>query len=98
MSRRPNRNVAVVYLPGEQGRLWSVTRAAAFGAGIGAVAALLKVLRPLHKPFAAGNRAVSVLANLPEIAGAACGFALLCGTAAALRNFIAQRLIWPQSQ
>jgi hypothetical protein len=29
-----------------------------------------------------------------EIAGAALAFALLCAGAAALRNFIARRLIW----
>jgi hypothetical protein len=31
-----------------------------------------------------------------EIAGVALAFALLCAAAAALRNFIARRLIWPE--
>jgi hypothetical protein len=31
-----------------------------------------------------------------EIAGIALAFALLCAGAAALRNFIARRLIWPE--
>jgi hypothetical protein len=81
------------YLSGDKVRLWSVTRAALYGAGIGAVAAVLKILGPLHEPFAASGRVSGLLANVAEIAGAALGFALLCVAACALRNFIAQRLI-----
>jgi hypothetical protein len=33
-----------------------------------------------------------------ELVGAALAFALLCGLAAALRNFIARRLIWREPQ
>jgi hypothetical protein len=87
------------YLSGDQARPWSVTRAAACGAGIGAVAALVKTLGPLHETIAVGARpGWSFLASVPEIAGAALCFALLCAAVAALRNFIAQRLIWPGAQ
>ncbi len=70
-------------------RAWNVTRAAAYGAGLGAVAALLRTLGPQH---GAGSTSTHVL----EIAGVAAAFAILCATAAALRNFIARRLIWPE--
>jgi hypothetical protein len=43
----------------------------------------------LHLRGAAG-------APIWEIAGSALAFALLCAGAAALRNFLARRLIWPQ--
>jgi hypothetical protein len=80
------------YLSNDKAHTWSVGRAAVYGAGIGAVAALFKTLAPSHGPFAH-----STSGTLPEIAFAVLGFALLCAAAAALRNFIAQRLIWPQS-
>ena len=68
-------------------RAWSIARAAAYGAVIGALAALFKTFGPLHEPSSAGGK-------LLEIAAAALAFALLCGGAAALRNFLAHRLIW----
>jgi len=71
---------------GDGTREWSVRRAAAYGAGIGALAALFRTSGPLH---AAG----SAPAHLLEIAAAALAFALLCAAAAALHNFIARRLI-----
>ena len=86
------------YLSGDKGQVWSVARAAAYGGCIGAIAALFKVLGPLHEPFAASKRMGDLLASAPETAAAAVGFALLCAAAAALRNFLAQRLIWPQSR
>ncbi len=73
-----------LYLPGNA-RPWSVARAAAYGAGIGALAAAFKTFA-LHQDGAA--------AHLWEIAGAALAFALLCAGAAALRNVLARRLIW----
>lgn len=76
-----------LYLSGDGPRAWSVYRAAAYGAGIGALAALFKTFGPLH---AAGPAAASFL----QIAGAALAFALLCAGAAALRNLIARRFIW----
>jgi hypothetical protein len=86
------------YLSGDKGQAWSVARGAAYGGCIGAIAALIKVLGPLHEPFAASKHASALLENVPEIVGAAVGFALLCAAVAALRNFLAQNLIWPQSR
>jgi hypothetical protein len=86
------------YLSGDKGRIWSVARAAACGAGIGVVAALFKILGPLHAPFAASDRVGNLLASIPEIGGAIFGFSLLCASAAALRNYLVQRLIGPQSR
>ena len=84
------------YLSSDKTRIWSVTRAAMYGAGIGMVAALLKTLGQSHGPFA-GSIGQRFLPILPEIVVAALSFALLCAAAAALRNFIAQRLIWPEN-
>ena len=67
---------------------WNVGRAAAFGAGIGALAAVFRIFGPLH-------RIAPSAANALEIAAAAFGFAILCAGAAALRNLVARRLIWP---
>lgn len=66
-------------------RRWSVTRAGAYGAGIGALAALFKVFGPAH--------AVSLTTPALEVVVAAAAFALLCAGAAALRNFILRNLI-----
>jgi hypothetical protein len=74
------------FLSGDRTRLWSVTRAAVYGAGIGSLAALFKTFGPRH---AAG----SVPADFLEIAAAPLAFALLCAAAAALHNFIGRRLI-----
>ena len=70
---------------------WNTGRAALYGAGIGAVAAAFKLLAPW-------SAAHSVPEVAKELAGAALAFALLCGLAAALRNFIARWLIWPESR
>lgn len=76
------------YRSEEPARAWNVTHAAAFGAVIGALAALFKTLGP----FAAGSQR-SFTDNLLEIALAALAFALLCVAAATLRNFVARRLV-----
>jgi hypothetical protein len=76
-----------LYISRDKPREWSVTRAAAYGAVLGAVAGLLKTLALSHHAIAT---------SVPEIAGAALGFALLCAGATALRTLIARRLIWPQ--
>jgi hypothetical protein len=78
------------YISGDRARPWSVSRAAALGAGIGLVAALFKTLGPQH-----GSLGVGGMASVAEIAGAICGFAALCAAAAATRNFLARRLVWP---
>jgi hypothetical protein len=82
-----------LYLSGDKSSAWSVARAAAYGAVLGTLAALLKTLLPMT-----GRAGGNFLANIAEIAGAALGFALLCAGAAALRNFIAQRMVWPDAQ
>lgn len=56
------------------------------GAGIGAAAAGFKLLAPW-------GEAHSFAAIASEIIGAALAFALLCGIAAAVRNFAVSRLI-----
>jgi hypothetical protein len=61
-----------------------------YGAGIGALAALVKIF---------GLRQGGAdAAQFWELAEAALAFALLCAGAAALRNFLARRLVWPQSR
>ncbi len=74
------------FVSGDGTRVWSVRRAAAYGGGMGALAAFFKTLGPLRN-------AGSVPADFLEITAAALGFALLCAGAAALHNFIARRLI-----
>jgi hypothetical protein len=73
-----------LFASGRSAQAWSLTRAATYGAGAGALAALFKTMRPGH--------GAGLSTSLPEIAAAALGFALLCAAAAGLRNFIAQRL------
>lgn len=70
---------------------WNTGRATAYGAAIGGVAAAFKLFEPWSEPHA-------LPAMARELIGAALAFALLCGVAAALRNLIARRLIWPKIQ
>lgn len=77
-----------LYASGEGARAWSLVRAAAYGAGIGTLAALLKIFGLRHDSAGA--------AQVCELAEVALAFALLCAGAAALRNFLARRVIWPQ--
>jgi hypothetical protein len=85
------------YVASDKARAWSVTRAAACGAALGLVAALFKMLGPLHQAIAVSvTRGENLVAHIPEIAGATAGFALLCAGAAVLRNVLARRLIWPE--
>jgi hypothetical protein len=74
------------FVSGDDTRAWSVRRAAAYGAGIGSLAASFKT-------FGVRHEAGSVPAHLLEIAAAALAFTLLCAAAAALHNFIARRRI-----
>jgi hypothetical protein len=86
-----------LYIAGNGARAWSIARAAAYGAGIGALAALLKAIGPLREAgLGTENLTEKLASNFAEIAGVAIAFALLCVGAAALRNFIARRLIWPE--
>ena len=85
-----------LYISAREARAWSVPRAASYGAVIGLLAGSLKILGSLHETSTPGaSTAAKLTASAPEIAGAALGFALLCAGAAALRNLIARRLIWP---
>jgi hypothetical protein len=59
----------------------------ATGAGIGAIAGLFKTFRLVHAGDPASGSVLQVLA-------AAVVFAVLCAGAAALRNFIARRVVW----
>lgn len=77
-----------LYKSEDPARSWNVIHAAGYGAVVGALAAAFKTLGPFH--VGAANLADGLL----EIGGAVLAFALLCAAAAALRNFIAQRLIW----
>jgi hypothetical protein len=78
-----------LFTPGDKTREWSLTRAAAYGAAVGVLAGSFRTLGPLRQ-------AGSASAHLAEIFVAAFAFAALCAGAAALRNFIARRLIWPE--
>jgi hypothetical protein len=69
--------------------LWNTGRATFYGAAIGAVAAAVKLFAPWSAPH-------SLVAIAEEFVGAALAFALLCGIAAAVRNFIARRLDSPE--
>jgi hypothetical protein len=66
---------------------WNSGRAMIYGAGIGVVAAGFKLIAPWSEPH-------SLFSVATELVGAALAFALLCGLAAALRNFIVRHLIW----
>ena len=76
-----------LYVSGDKPREWSITRAALYGAVLGAAAGLFKTLGFTHQ---------AVATSVPEIIGVALCFALLCAGATALRNYIARRLIWPE--
>jgi hypothetical protein len=82
-----------LYRSGEPERAWKVSRAALYGAIIGAFAALFRTFGPLRAS------AAGVLTHrLAEIAIAALAFALLCVVAAMLRNFLARHLIWHEDR
>jgi len=69
----------------DNARPWSVKRAALYGAGVGLLAAVIKIFGPLH----------GVDRTLPvalEICVAVFAFALLCAGAALLRNLLTRRL------
>jgi hypothetical protein len=81
-----------LYISGEGARAWSIVRAAGYGAGIGALASVFKTMGPLH------STAADPLATTLEITGVTLAFAALCAGAAALRNLVARRLIWPEGR
>ena len=73
------------FTSGENSRPWSVPRAALYGAGIGLLAALIKIFGAWH----AADRTLPVVL---EICVAVVAFALLCAGAALLRNLLTRRL------
>jgi hypothetical protein len=83
-----------LYQPSEKPAAWSVVHAAGYGALLGALAALCKTLGP----FRAASAGASLTGGAGEIAGVTVAFALLCAGAAALRNFVARRLVWHDSR
>jgi hypothetical protein len=70
---------------------WNSARATLYGAVIGGVAAAFKLMAPWSEPH-------SATAIARELTGAALAFALLCGIAAALRNFVVRRLAGTETQ
>jgi hypothetical protein len=66
-------------------RPWNTLRVTAYGGAIGLTAALFKSFAPWSDPQ-------SGAAIARELIGAMLAFALLCGLAAALRNFILRRM------
>lgn len=88
-----------LYISAKGAQAWSITRAAGYGAGIGALAALFKTFGPLREADTIiASLTDKLAANFLEIAAATLAFALLCAGAALLRNVIARRLIWPDMQ
>jgi hypothetical protein len=66
-------------------RPWNVPRAGLYGAGIGLMAALIKIFGPFH----AAERALPFAL---EVCVAVAAFAFLCAGAALLRNLLARQL------
>jgi hypothetical protein len=71
-------------------RAWNTIRVTVYGGAIGLGAALVKSLAPW-------SDVQSASAVAKELIGATLAFALLCGLAAALRNFILRRLMGSES-
>ncbi len=71
-------------------RTWNTLRATVYGGVIGLGAALVKSFAP-WSDLPAGTPIAK------ELIGASLAFALLCGVAAALRNFILRRLTGSES-
>ena len=71
-------------------RPWNTMRATAYGGAIGLAAALFK-------SFAPWSDAQFGAAIVKELIGATLAFSLLCGLAAALRNFILRRATGSES-
>jgi hypothetical protein len=71
---------------------WNTLRATIYGAAIGFIAAAVKSFAPWSQTH---DGSVAVI---KEFMGATLAFALLCGLAAALRNYVARRLIWRELQ
>jgi hypothetical protein len=71
-------------------REWNTLRATVYGGAIGLAAAVIK-------SFVPWSEVQSGLGIARELLGAMLAFALLCGLAAALRNFIQRRIAGSES-
>jgi hypothetical protein len=80
-----------LFASGESSRVWNVSRAAAFGAAVGSVAASFKTFGPLRD-------AGSAFSRMLEVAGVTVAFGLLCAGTTLLRNVIARWLISPETK
>ena len=72
-------------------REWNTIRATAYGGAIGLAAAVIKSLAPWSDKQLG-------LGTAEEFIGATLAFALLCGLAAAMRNFIQRRITGSESR
>jgi hypothetical protein len=72
-------------------RPWNSARATLYGAVIGGAASAFKLMAPWAEPH-------SAVAIAEELTGAALAFALLCGIAAVLRNFVVRRLVGAETR
>ena len=75
---------------------WSTGRAMIYGAIIGAAAAAFKLLAPDSLGLWHATHGIAAMTR--EMVGAALAFALLCGIAAAVRNFAVGRLTGPKAR
>jgi len=66
---------------------WNIARATIYGVVIGFAAAAVKLLAPWTEPHGGWAPVIR------EFVGAGLAFGLLCGVAAALRNFVARRFV-----
>ena len=66
---------------------WNTARATIYGMAIGFAAAAVKLLAPWSEPHGGWAPVIR------EFVGAGLAFGLLCGVAAALRNFVARWFI-----
>jgi hypothetical protein len=66
---------------------WNTAHATIYGVAIGLAAAAVKLAAPWSEPHD------GALAMIQEFVAAGLAFGLLCGLAAAFRNFVARRLI-----
>ena len=76
-----------LYKSEDSARAWNVTRAAGYGALIGALAALFKTLGPLRASAAPGSLTDNLAGSLAEIAGAALAFCVALRSCRGITQF-----------
>jgi len=82
------------YRSGDGFHPWRITHAAACGAGLGALAAVFKTMAPIGLSGGLLGRSAAI----GQIVAVAACFALLCAAVAALRNFVARRVVWEEDR